>query len=176
MDRLSFLLLIALMLAITAAVWDVRQHRIPNWITLPGIVVGMVLRSALLGWKGFVGSVTGCLLAGGVLLLFYLVRAMGAGDVKLMAAIGSFVGLSQAMNIVLAAAICGGIIGIVYALYRGRLWSTIKNVASLLKFHALAGMQPHPNLNLDNPEVLRMPYGLAIALGTSYVFLTMWWR
>ena len=164
------------MLAITAAVWDVRQHRIPNWITLPGIVAGMVLRGALLGWKGLVSAVAGCFLAGGVLLLFYLIRAMGAGDVKLMAAIGSFVGPRQAMDIVLASAICGGAIGIVYALYRGRLWSTIKNVASLLKFHAWAGMQPHPDLNLENPEVLRMPYGLAIALGTSYVFLTMCWR
>jgi len=170
------LLFISLMMAITAAVWDVRQHRIPNWITLPGVLAGMVLRSALLGWKGIVDAVTGCLLAGGIFFLFYLVRAMGAGDVKLMAAIGSFVGPSQAMNIVLASAICGGILGIVYALYRGRLWSTVRNAASLLKFHAVAGVQPHPDLNLDNPDVLRLPYGLAIALGTSYVFLTMWWR
>jgi prepilin peptidase CpaA len=176
MDRLLLLLLIALMLAIAAAVWDVRQHRIPNWLTLPGIVAGMVLRSALLGWKGFGSAVAGCFLAGGVLFLFYMIRAMGAGDVKLMAGIGSFVGPGQAMNIVLATAICGGILGVVYALYRGRMWSTVKNVASILKFHAWAGVQPHPEFNLDNPEVLRVPYGLAIALGTSYVFLSMWWR
>ncbi len=97
------------MLAIAAAVWDVRQHRIPNWLTLPGVVAGIVLRSALLGWKGFGSAVAGCVLGGGVLLLFYMIRAMGAGDVKLMAAIGSLVGPSQAMNIVLATAICGGL-------------------------------------------------------------------
>jgi prepilin peptidase CpaA len=176
MDRLTFFLVLALMLAVTAAVWDVRQHRIPNWLTLPGIVAGMVLRSALLGWKGLGSAVAGCLLAGGVLLLFYMIRAMGAGDVKLMAAIGSLVGPSQAITIVLATAICGGAIGIAYALYRGRMWSTIKNVGSILKFHALAGVQPHPNFNLDNPEVLRVPYGLAIALGTFYVFVVAWWR
>ncbi len=176
MDRLPSLVLIALMMAITAAVWDVRQHRIPNWITLPGIVVGMVLRSVLLGWKGLGSAVTGCLLAGGILFLFYVVRAMGAGDVKLMAAIGSLVGPSQVIDIVLATAIFGGAIGVVYALYHGRMWSTIKNVGSILKFHALAGVQPHPNFNLDNPEVLRVPYGLAIAMGTLYVYLLMWWR
>ncbi len=176
MNQFSFLALVALLLAITAAVWDVRQHRIPNWLTLPGIVVGVVLRGALLGWKGFGSAVEGCLLAGGVMFLFYMVRAMGAGDVKLMAAIGSLVGPGQAMNIVLATAICGGLLGIVYALHRGRLWSTFKNVGSVLKFHALAGLQPHPEFNLDNAEVLRLPYGLPIALGTLYVFLAMWWR
>ncbi len=176
MDQLTLLVLLALMLAIAAAVWDVRQHRIPNWLTLPGVVAGMVLRSALLGWKGLGSAVAGCFLGGGILLLFYLIRAMGAGDVKLMAAIGSLVGPSQTMNIVLATAVSGGIVGIVYALYHRRMWSTVKNVASILKFHAWAGAQPHPEFNLDNPEVLRVPYGLAIALGTSYVFLTIWWR
>ena len=176
MDRLTFLVLLALMLAVTAAVWDVRQHRIPNWLTLPGVVAGMVLRGALLGWKGLGSAVAGCLIGGGVLLLFYLLRAMGAGDVKLMAAIGSLVGPGQAIDVMLATAIFGGVIGVAYALYHGRMWSTIKNVASILKFHAWAGVQPHPEFNLDNPEVLRVPYGLAIALGTSYLFLTMWWR
>jgi len=176
MDRDSILLFIALALAITAAVLDVQQRRIPNWLTYPGIGLGVALRGLLFGWRGLGSAVAGCLLAGGVMFVFFVVRAMGAGDVKLMAAIGSLVGPKQAGVVLLATAICGGVMAIVYAIYRGRMWATIKNMGSVLRFHAWAGLQVHPELNLDNPMALRMPYGLAIAAGTLYAFLAMWWR
>ena len=176
MDREVTLLFIALALAITAAVLDVQQHRIPNWLTYPGIVLGLVLRGLLFGWKGLGSAVVGCLLAGGIMFVFYAVRAMGAGDVKLMAAIGSLVGPRHAVVVLLATAICGGVMAIIYAVYRRRLGATLRNVGSVLRFHAWAGLQAHPELNLDNPTTLRMPYGLAIAAGTLYAFLAMWWR
>jgi prepilin peptidase CpaA len=175
------LLLIALALAIIAAVFDVRQRRIPNRLTYPGIVLGLVLRGVLLrggrfGLNGLGSAVAGLLLAGGVMFLFYAVRAMGAGDVKLMAAVGSLVGPGHAVVVLLATAICGGVMAIGYAVYRGQMWATVRNVASVLRFHAWAGLQAHPELNLDNPTALRMPYGLAIAAGTLYALLLMWWR
>lgn len=175
MGRDSILLFIALALAITAAIFDVQQRRIPNWLTYPGIVSGMLLRGVLLGWKGLIGAVEGCLLLGGIMFLFYVVRAMGAGDVKLMAAVGSWVGPTHGFDILLATAICGGVLAIVYALYRGRMGSTLKNLGSVVLFHAQTGLKAHPELNLDNPATLRMPYGLAIAAGTMYAFLAMWW-
>src|SRR5271157_2795247 len=176
MDRSSFLLLIAVLLAVTAAILDLRQHRIPNWLSYPGIVLGFVLRGALLGWRGLATALAGCLLAGGVMFLFFVVRAMGAGDVKIMAAIGAFVGPSNSVAVLLATAIFGGVLAIAYALYRKRMISTLKNLASVLRFHAWAGVQAHPEVNLDNPAALRMPYGLAIALGTLYAFLAVLWR
>ncbi len=176
MDRTSFLLLIAVVLAVVAAIMDLRQHRIPNWLTYPGIVLGFGCRGALLGWKGLASALAGCLLAGGVMFLFFMVRAMGAGDVKIMAAIGAFVGPENAVAVLLATAICGGVLAIVYALYRKRMISTLKNLGSVLRFHAWAGVQAHPEVNLDNPEALRMPYGLAIALGTLYAFAAVRWR
>jgi prepilin peptidase CpaA len=176
MNRDVALLLIALALAVIAAVFDVRQRRIPNRLTYPGIVLGLVLRGLLFGWKGLGSAVAGLLLAGGVMLLFYAVRAMGAGDVKLMAAVGSLVGPGHAVVVLLATAICGGVMAIGYAVYRGQMWATVRNVASVLRFHAWAGLQAHPELNLDNPTALRMPYGLAIAAGTLYALLLMWWR
>jgi len=176
MDRNSALLLIALALATAAAVLDLQQQRIPNWLTYPGIGLGLVLRGVLFGWKGLGGAVVGCLFAGGILFLFYAVRAMGAGDVKLMAAIGSLVGPKNTPVVLLATAISGGVLGLVYAIYRRRVGSTLRNVGSVLRFHAWAGVQAHPELNLDNPAALRMPYGLAIAAGTLYAFLAVWWR
>ncbi|HLI62563.1 MAG TPA: hypothetical protein VKV05_04130, partial [Terriglobales bacterium] len=101
---------------------------------------------------------------------------MGAGDVKLMAAIGALTGAREAGGVLLATAICGGVLAIAYALYRRRLWATVKNLGSVMKFHAWAGAQAHPELNLDNPAALRIPYGLAIALGTLYTFVAIWRR
>jgi prepilin peptidase CpaA len=176
MYRDVILLFIALALAIAAAVVDVQQHRIPNRLTYPAIVLGFLLRGLLLGGKGLLTALSGCLLAGGIVFLFYAVRAMGAGDVKLLAAIGSLVGPSHAVVVLLATAIFGGVLAIGYALYRRQLVSTVKNVGSVLRFHAWAGLQAHPELNLDNPSALRMPYGLAIAAGTLYALLAMWWR
>jgi prepilin peptidase CpaA len=176
MNRDSILLLLALFLAVVAAIIDVQQHRIPNRLTYPGIICGFALRGLLFGLKGLATAATGCLLAGGIMFLFYVVRAMGAGDVKLMAALGAFVGPHDVVGVLLATAIFGGVLGIAYAVYRRRIGTTLRNVGSVLRFHAWAGLQAHPELNLDNPSALRMPYGLAIALGTLYTFLAMWWR
>lgn len=166
----------ALVIAAIAAVVDARERRIPNWLTYPGIVGGVLLHGLLQGWKGMGSALAGCLLAGGIFLLFYLVRAMGAGDVKLVAAIGSLLGPADAIVMLLATAICGGVLATAYAVYRRRIRDTLLNVGGALQFHARAGLQVHPELNLDNPATLRMPYGLAIAAGTLYVFLAMWWK
>jgi prepilin peptidase CpaA len=178
MNRESYLLAIALVLAIGAAVIDVQQHRIPNWLTYSGIVIGFVARTAFFGfgWRGLVGALVGCLLAGGIMFLFYAVKAMGAGDVKLMAALGACIGPRQTGALLLATAICGGLLAIVYAIYQKKIGSTLKNVGSVLWFHASSGLHAHPDLNLDNPAALRMPYGLAIALGMLYTSVVMWWR
>ena len=171
-----FLLFDALALAVAAAVMDVQQHCIPNWLTYPGMALGVVLRWLFFGWKGLGSALTGCLLAGAIVFLFYMIRAMGAGDVKLLAAIGSIVGPSHAVVVLLATAVCGGVLAIVYAVYSRRVGETLRNVGAVLQFHSSSGIQAHPEFNLDNPSALRMPYGLAIAAGTLYTFLGTWWR
>ena len=71
--------------AVTAAVVDVKQRRIPNWLTYSSMIAGIVLQSVFHGLTGLLSAIEGCLLFGGIFMLFYLVRAMGAGDVKLAA-------------------------------------------------------------------------------------------
>ncbi len=166
----------ALLVAMVAAVIDVRRHRIPNWLTYSGIVMGLVLRWSFFGWRGLGSALAGCLLAGGIVFVFYLVRAMGAGDVKLLAALGSLVGPSEAVVLLAATAISGGVLALIYVVARRRVGATFKNIGSVLMFHSWSGLKAHPELNLDNPSALRMPYGLAIATGTLYAFLTTWWR
>jgi len=88
--------------------------------------------------------------------LLYVVRAMGAGDVKLAAALGSLLGPGDAMVMLLATAISGGVLAVVYALYRRRIRATLPNVGAALQFHAGSGLRIHPDLNLDNPVALRI--------------------
>lgn len=171
-----FLLFDALAVAFTAAVLDVQQHRIPNWLTYPTMLVGVLLRSYFFGWRGAVTAVLGLLLAGGIIFVFFLLRAIGAGDLKLLAAIGSLIGPREITITLLATAIAGGVLAVIYAIYCGRLRSTLVNVGSVMRFHAWGGLQAHPEINLDNPATLRLPYGLAIAAGMLYTFVATWWR
>ena len=170
------LLFDALAVATAAAVMDVQQHRIPNWLTYPVMLAGVLLRSYYFGWNGLLTALGGCLLVGAIVFLFFAVRAMGAGDLKLLAALGSLAGPRYAISILLASAIVGGVLALVYTAMRGRTRETLTNVGSVMKFHAWGGLQAHPEINLDNPAALRMPYGLAIAAGTLYTFAVAIWR
>lgn len=161
----------ATLVAIAAAIVDVRQHRIPNAITYPAIGLGMVIRCSLYGWRGLASAIAGAMVATGIMFLFYCVKAMGAGDVKLMAAIGSLVGLTELGTVLAATAIAGGVMATIYVCYRGRFGSTLRSVASVVLFHSESGLRPHPRVNLNNPAALRMPYGLAIAAGSLYALL-----
>ena len=104
MNSTQFIPALAVAVAACAAVSDVKERRIPNLLTYPALVAGLLLQGALHGWKGLLLGAGGGLLFGGVFLLFYLVRAMGAGDVKLAAAIGSIVGPSATLQVMYATA------------------------------------------------------------------------
>ncbi len=160
----------ALVFAAVGAAFDVSTHRIPNRLTYSGMLAGMLFWSVLMGWRGFATAVLGAVIAGGIFFLFYLVGAMGAGDVKLMAAVGSIAGPRKSVEAMFACAIMGGVMAIGYALYHNRLRGTLANVGELLQYHVKHGARSHPDINLSNPAAIRMPYGVAIAAGCLYSF------
>lgn len=157
--------------AAVGAVYDIASRRIPNRLSYSGILVGILLRTGLLGWRGLATALAGGALAGGIFFLLYLVRGMGAGDVKLMTAVGCFAGFPEVVQIMVACALAGGIMGLGVALYRSSALRTLRNVWELLRFHAAHGAQVHPTLNIDNPQAMRLPYAIAIAAGTGYALL-----
>ncbi len=160
----------AVLCAGVAAVWDLRSGRIPNRITYTAIVCGLVFRTASGGWRsGFEGLAAG-LIGGGIFFLFFLVRGMGAGDVKLMAAVGVWAGLQHLPAVLIVAALAGGVLALTYMFTRRQAFRTLRNLGSLVRHHAAFGVTPHPEINLDNPQAIRIPYALAIAAGTVYVF------
>src|SRR5713101_457952 len=176
MNSAQFIAALAAVLAVSAAVSDFKERRIPNRLTYPAMVAGLLLQGALHGWRGMLLGAGGGLLFGGVFLLFHLIKAIGAGDVKLAAALGCIVGPSASLQVLFATALAGGVLAIVFMVLSGRIVQTLRNTLWVVAFHAQHGLQTHPMVNLDNPGALRMPYGLAFAAGTLYwaVFLQLW--
>ncbi|WP_099158592.1 A24 family peptidase [Virgibacillus ndiopensis] len=101
---------------ITAFVLDIRFHKIPNWLTAGGILVGLVCHLILDGIDGFIFSGLGLLVGGVICLLLYYFKAIGAGDVKLFAAIGAFLGIEKVLYAIMYAIVFAGIIGIILLL------------------------------------------------------------
>ncbi len=159
--------LIALILI--AAVYDVLYRRIPNWLTISGMLTGLALNSFIYrGWPGLRLSLTGLAVGFAAYFILYSLRAMGAGDVKLMAAVGALVGVGDWFGIFLITAIVGGIAGLTMVAMRGRLRKTLWNVGFILSEmrHGRPAYVGREELDVRNPGSVGLPHGAVIALGT----------
>jgi prepilin peptidase CpaA len=161
--------LIAMLL--TAAVIDVRSHRIPNWLTGGGIVIALVFAAVGVPpqQEGFLSSLGGMATGLAVLLPMYLLRVMGAGDVKLMGMVGAFVGFPDIVYAVLWSLCFGGFVALAFAIYRRALRRVASNVTHIihsLAFAAAAGIRPSPMSG--RTSIGRFPFGVSIALGTTF--------
>ncbi len=156
-----------LLCAVAGAVFDLASRRIPNAFTLPAIVFGLLLHFTLGGWGELARAAGGGLLCGLIFFLFFLAGGMGGGDVKLITAAGCTAGLALVGPLLWLTALAGGVMAVSLALYRGRLQQTIRNLWVLAIHHGTAGLVPHPELNLENTQALRLPYAVAIAAGTA---------
>jgi prepilin peptidase CpaA len=164
-------ILVAMIL--TAAVYDILYRRIPNWLTIPGVLAGVALNSFLYqGWPGLRLSLLGLAVGFGSYFILYLLRAMGAGDVKLMAAIGAMVGLGDWFGIFIITAIIGGFAGLALVTLRGRLKKTIWNVGFIISEmkSGRSAYLANEELDVRNAKSLGLPHGAVIALGTM-IFL-----
>ena len=180
----TFVLSLLCGLLLAAVLSDVKSHRIPNRLVLCGVVSGLLLNVVLPQGYGFVSALPGALglwkaLAGfalgfAILLPLYLLRAMGAGDVKLMAMVGAFLGPNAIVGIILVTFIVGGMLTMFVVLRNGRLLLLLGNLRTMLMVSFIKGTVLHQMPTVDAAPVSagKMPYGVAIALGTfSYIAL-----
>ena len=102
----------AMLLAMIAGYTDLRSRRIPNWLTVPGFVLGVAANTLIGGWSGLKTSLLGAGLGLLLLLPFVMLRSLGAGDWKLAGAMGAFVGPSLLLDLLIASVFVAGIMAL----------------------------------------------------------------
>jgi prepilin peptidase CpaA len=153
----------AVLLAMAAGWTDLRSRRIPNWLTVPGLAIGIAVNTVLGGWSGLKASLLGAALGLGLLLPFVLLRALGAGDWKLAGALGSFTGPAMLIDLLLASVFVAGLMAVALVIYKGRVLQTLRNIGHIL-VSLVTFRLPGSRVSLDNPDSLKVPYGVALAL------------
>jgi prepilin peptidase CpaA len=158
--------LVSLLVTI-AAIYDLRWRRIPNWLVFPGLLIGLALNTFLFEWAGLKSALLGILVATVIYFPLYLIRGMGAGDVKLMMAVGALAGYPRWLGIFITTAILGGVIALVLLALRGRFRKTLWNVGFMMQQMA-HGRAPYanPELDVQSGKGLSLPHGAVIGLGT----------
>ena len=147
-----------------AAGWtDWRYRRIPNWLTVPGLALGVAVNSLIWGWPGAKASLLGALLGLALLLPFVLVRSLGAGDWKLVGALGAFLGPQHLIVVLFGAILVAGVMAAVMIVQHKRVRQTLRNLGRMLAAFFTLHL-PGPDLSLDNPEALKVPFGVAVAV------------
>lgn len=147
---------------------DLRARRIPNWLVVPFMAAGIVVSTWLQGWHGLGQSFGG--LGLGILLYGFLfwMGGMGAGDVKLAAAIGAWIGPSQLFFALVVTAMAGGIMALGWAAFGGFLKDLFAGASNLTFGFGNAAVRQE--MALANPLKRKMPYAPAIAIGTLISF------
>lgn len=160
-----------LILTFLGAVTDWRTRKIPNWLTVPGIFAGIALRSFSSGWPGAKAALEGAGLALALLLPLVLLRALGAGDWKLLGAVGAFVGPILFLFILFGSILASGLMSTYHIIKTKRVKETFRNIVELVHGFVVFGFQPNPNVSLDNPNLLKIPFGIAVAASTAICFV-----
>jgi prepilin peptidase CpaA len=167
---------ILILLLAVAAVIDFRTRRIPNWLVLSGALYGVAYNAVLppMPHNTILFPLLGLALGLALFMPLYMVRAMGAGDVKLLAMTGAFLGPGDTFRAALATMIVGGVLAILFVLIKGKASLMFRNLASA--FHlSIFGLASGQTTNLEiapNASAGKLPYGVAISIGTiAYLVL-----
>lgn len=158
-------------LTLYAGWMDWRTRRIPNWLTVPGLCVGVAANVAFGGGHGAVLALEGAGLALAILLPFVLLRALGAGDWKLMGAVGAMVGPKPLLDVLIVAILVAGAMGMVQVIRANRVAATFRNMWVLVQGFLTFGLQANPEISLDNPGLMKVPFGVAVAIAAVICYV-----
>jgi prepilin peptidase CpaA len=163
------LALLFIPMAIIITYMDVRYRRIPNKLVLVTLIGGITLNTLFGGTHGLLVSLGGFALAFGLMFFFHAFGTMGAGDVKLFAAIGAINGISLVLPTLLVVALTGGVVAIVKMVYSGRAKTTMFGVMRF--FHGLLPGQTVPRFDIPADRSYTLPYAVPICFGSLLSFL-----
>ena len=154
-----------------ACMTDVRTRRIPNWLTFGATIAALLFHGAIAGTSGLATSVGGWILGAALFFPVFALRGMGAGDVKLLAAIGAWLGPLPVASVALITTIAGGAVALVVSLVYGYLRTAVTNLWMLLMHWRISGIRPLPAITLEGARGPRLAYAVPIAIGTV---TTLW--
>jgi prepilin peptidase CpaA len=166
---LNIFLLIVLVIALAI---DMRIYKIPNLITYPAMIISLLIHAAQNGVNGFLFSLLGLGAGLGIFFLPFALGFMGAGDVKLMGAVGAAIGVRGVINACVFTSIAGGVLALVLLLAHNRSLKFVGSYAAALN----ASIGERRVITVPSAEQERKPkvyYALAIAVGTMY---TICWK
>jgi prepilin peptidase CpaA len=165
--------IVALAVGLVACVTDVQSRRIPNLLTFGAAAAAVIVHGLVEGVGGLGVSVGGWLLGVALFLPFFLLGGMGAGDVKLLAALGAWLGPRDTLWVAIYTSMAGGVMAVAVALGSGYLGTALRNVRNLVTYWALVGPRPVPGITLEESKAPRLAYALPIFAGTV---VTVWLR
>jgi prepilin peptidase CpaA len=168
MNAAHYILLVVVGLA---AVIDVRTRRIPNVLTLGSALAAIAFHIIVAGTHGVALALSGWAVGVALFLPFFLLRGMGAGDVKLLGAVGAWLGPAEVPQAAVLSILAGGIFGVVVACQHRYLKQALVNVWSAIGWWRIAGLAPLDGMTLEDAAGPRLAYGTAIAAGT---FAAVW--
>lgn len=160
---------VLVLLVTVAALTDVQQGKIPNWLTYPSWVFGLTFAGLAAGWAGLASAGAGWAIGFLPFFLLYLMGGMGGGDVKLMAAVGALKGFPFIVNAMVTSILVGGLIALLIVIWEGRLGVALRYVG------ATVGRVVYPGL--ARPEIearQKVPFGVAICLGGFLTLIAQW--
>jgi prepilin peptidase CpaA len=170
MDATEAIWIFVITLTLVAGLVDFHTRKIPNLITIPGMVAGITLRTAMSGWPGAKVAVEGAALALALLLPLVLLRALGAGDWKLMGAVGAFVGPVIFLFVLFGSIMVSGLMATFEMIRTKRVRETFQNIFVLVRGFMSFGLRTRSEISLDNPKLLKVPFGVAVAVSTVACF------
>jgi prepilin peptidase CpaA len=163
--------IVVLGVVLTAAVIDARTHRIPNILTFGSAAAALVYWAWTGGTHGLGVSAGGWAIGVALFLPLFILRGMGGGDVKLLGAVGAWLGPMGVLYAGLYSVLAGGVLALVVGGMHGYLGKAFSNIWGLLGLWRTAGIQPLPGLTIEDSVGPRLAYGVAIAAGT---LATVW--
>ena len=156
---------------VLCAVWDVQTRRIPNWLSVGGMLAGLGVNLVWFGLPGLVVSLAGLLVIGAVLLPPFALGGIGGGDVKMMAALGSFLGPVAAVKALLLGVVLGGVVMVAHLLRARRLREKLVATGNLFVAAATARSLRPLALSANGPDVVALPYSVPLGLGAIAVMI-----
>lgn len=154
--------------ALAGAWQDGRTHRIPNALTLSGLVLALVLR-AFLGFDAVLDGFWGACVAFLIGLPLFAIGGFGGGDAKFLIALAAFLGISQLLGGLLAIGVAGGVFAVIHAVRQGVILPVLLNCGAMVKYWLTFGRSGR-RIGLKSPGVTAIPYGVPMAIGS----LTWW--